>query len=85
LKEPLKAPAHLVVSEILPPLESSLAELYRLDEAGLLLEIARTHPLPIGRGCKPLQGGGGCQLRFQSPYDVHFHFRGSFHEDTLLH
>jgi hypothetical protein len=41
LKEPQKALAHLLVSEILAPLESSFAALYGLNEAGFLLKIAR--------------------------------------------
>ena len=39
--EPLKALANLLMGEIFAPLESFLAALHGLDEAGFFLEIAR--------------------------------------------
>jgi hypothetical protein len=85
LKEPQKALAQLLVSEILAPLESSFAALYGLDEAGFLLKIARKRILYQLVGAAALQGGRCCQLRFQFPCNVHFHFGGSLSENTLLH
>jgi hypothetical protein len=67
LQEPLKALAHLVVSEILAPLQNHVAALHGLDEAGILLEMARKRILHQLAGAAALQGGRRFQLRFQFP------------------
>src|ERR1017187_2372029 len=72
------------MAEVLATLQSVLAALHGLDKASFFFEIARQNILHQVVRIAALLSGGVCQLRFQLPRDVHFHFVGSFSENTLL-
>jgi hypothetical protein len=55
----------LLVGEILASLQSFLASLYRLNEAGFFFEIARKNVLHQFGRIAALLGGGVCELRFE--------------------
>jgi hypothetical protein len=72
------------MGNVFAPLESSLAALHGLDEAGFFLEMPRKNIQRQLVGIAALRGGGVRDLRFQFPGDVHFHFVGSYSENTVL-
>jgi hypothetical protein len=70
------------VGEILASLQSFLASLYGLNEAGFFFEIARKNVLHQFVRIEALLGGGVCELRFEFGGEMHFHRLDSLSQGT---
>lgn len=73
LQEPMKAPADLLMRQILAALQGVLAALHGLGEACFLLEIPRENVLHQLAGIAALLSGGLRELRFEFRREVYFH------------
>src|ERR1019366_4741944 len=78
----MKTLANLVMGEVFAALQSFLAALHGLDEAGFFFEMGRKHVLKQFVRIAALLGGGMRQLCLEFGGEVHFHRCGSFSHRT---